>query len=724
MEILNTLNLTQISGGTKLKQGDFGSVLSYSLADENRQEITSFDTKTAYINLVLDDKILFTTTTQVDISRVTFHIDKALPIGLYYLEIKIDDYVFPSDKDSIILIEEGATAYDLIDLIPNYDVNMTLDGIKSELATKTTQINTLNSQTNAIYTNAISDHAELQTAKDNFSSLDNRLDEQYKSLNTAITNLGNGSPKGSYSSLSALKTAYPTGTSGIYIATDSGHWYYYNAGWNDGGVYQAVSVGDDTVKYSHLTDEVKDSIAESKQIYNIINDLINTQVGQSVSKLYSNNQLVISSSGYGGGIPTFASNKGAMYESYEMIVGNAVASTAFIPIFAIQENSYYNGTSVTKYLCFRELNGNFVVKETYIDNSSQVQVYNVDLITITNTINQHISTDALIKIVNENGKVSLYINNVLALTYDLSQKPGFSFKGGIFLPGFTGNSSVIVAKNIRYYFNNFNVLNNKIKSIIATQSKSGKNENKIAHFSFDDVILVFNDITTNADVYTSVFENPFLAYLKNMHETYGMTVSLYCFYQDTTFNLSQCTNKFASEFTANSNWLKFGFHACDANINYTSTTADKAKSDYDKVIAELFRITGSLECIDRVVRLGNYQGNLASVIAFRDTSCGLKGLLTSTDVRTNYYLSDADNTYIYNHDRLYDAVNYMTFIKTSSLGSNWADFNKLSFANERENLETFLHEKDLTSGMKTYIENFCIFANQNKYEFNFMMNKI
>ena len=144
MEFFNSLNLTQIKGGTKLKQGDLGSVLSYSLTDENGQEITSFDNKTAYINLVLDDKIWFTTTTKVDISRVTFRIDKAIPIGLYYLEIKIDDYIFPSDRDSIILIEEGSTPYDLKELVPNYDVNMTLKGILSDLSQKGIDITDLN----------------------------------------------------------------------------------------------------------------------------------------------------------------------------------------------------------------------------------------------------------------------------------------------------------------------------------------------------------------------------------------------------------------------------------------------------------------------------------------------------------------------------------------------------------------------------------------------------
>lgn len=177
MEFFNSLNLTQIKGGTKLKQGDLGSVLSYSLTDENGQEITSFDNKTAYINLVLDDKIWFTTTTLVDISRVTFRIDKAIPIGLYYLEIKIDDYIFPSDRDSIILIEEGSTPYDLKELVPNYDINMTLKGILSDLSQKGIDINDLKTKMSAIYNNALANHAEITAARGTHPNLRSRLDE-------------------------------------------------------------------------------------------------------------------------------------------------------------------------------------------------------------------------------------------------------------------------------------------------------------------------------------------------------------------------------------------------------------------------------------------------------------------------------------------------------------------------------------------------------------------
>lgn len=49
-----------------------------------------------------------------------------------------------------------------------------------------------------------------------------------------------GSPKGVYASLSALQTAFPSGASGVYLTSDTGHWYYWNgSAWTDGGVYQS-----------------------------------------------------------------------------------------------------------------------------------------------------------------------------------------------------------------------------------------------------------------------------------------------------------------------------------------------------------------------------------------------------------------------------------------------------------------------------------------------------
>lgn len=172
MFYFNTLNLKQISGGNQVKQGDFGSTFTYKLANEKNRELNAFDQKTAYVNLVLDNNIIFSTTVIVDDSTVTFNIDKAIPTGLYFLEIKIDSYIFPSDRQTIILVTAGAVAYDLKELVPNYDTNMTITGILSDLSQKGIDITNLRSKI---------DEVQLETTAQLAKTI--RLDESNLSLN-------------------------------------------------------------------------------------------------------------------------------------------------------------------------------------------------------------------------------------------------------------------------------------------------------------------------------------------------------------------------------------------------------------------------------------------------------------------------------------------------------------------------------------------------------------
>ena len=170
MFYFNTLNLNQISGGNQVKQGDFGSTFTYKLANEKNRELNAFDQKTAYVNLALDNNIVFTTTVIVDDSTVTFNIDKAIPTGLYFLEIKIDSYIFPSDRQTIILVTAGSVAYDLKELVPNYDTNMTITGILSDLSQKGIDISDLNQRIG----NA---NAELIASRNGKSNLKTRIDD-------------------------------------------------------------------------------------------------------------------------------------------------------------------------------------------------------------------------------------------------------------------------------------------------------------------------------------------------------------------------------------------------------------------------------------------------------------------------------------------------------------------------------------------------------------------
>lgn len=67
-------------------------------------------------------------------------------------------------------------------------------------------------------------------------------------VETAIANMGSASPKGTYATLSALRTAYPNGTTGIYVVTDDGKWYYWSgSAWTAGGQYQSTGIPDKSI---------------------------------------------------------------------------------------------------------------------------------------------------------------------------------------------------------------------------------------------------------------------------------------------------------------------------------------------------------------------------------------------------------------------------------------------------------------------------------------------
>ena len=89
---------------------------------------------------------------------------------------------------------------------------------------------------------------EVAQARGVYDTLGNRLND----MTNRIGGIAEGSPKGAYPNLAALQAAKPNGDSGIYVTSDNGHWYYYNNGWKDGGVYQtSMNLNQTTDKVLH-----------------------------------------------------------------------------------------------------------------------------------------------------------------------------------------------------------------------------------------------------------------------------------------------------------------------------------------------------------------------------------------------------------------------------------------------------------------------------------------
>ena len=257
------------------------------------------------------------------------------------------------------------------------------------------------------------------------------------------------------------------------------------------------------------------------------------------------------------------------------------------------------------------------------------------------------------------------------------------------------------------------------------------NANKYVHFSLDDCTF-WADLIINENTYTSCFDNSVLARLKTFHDTYGHCYTLNCFIvatvSDVEYSIANVPSKFASEFAANKDWLRFAFHGTTTDETFGSTDAATLLGYYNTFVTAIHTMTGTYECIDKVTRLSSYTGSLSNITALRDAKCGITGLLTndrdvSLSVGTSYYLSSAQNNYMHTHDVMFDGTNLLWFFRTqrrlendtiepSALASlNWANFTPI--------LEIFWHETTGWAGnyaFTTWLKPWFDYLKENGYQ--------
>jgi hypothetical protein len=217
-------------------------------------------------------------------------------------------------------------------------------------------------------------------------------------------------------------------------------------------------------------------------------------------------------------------------------------------------------------------------------------------------------------------------------------------------------------------------LSAKVDAIGAADGGDQTRRGSYIHLSVDDVTLCLADIKANATSYSTIFQSAFLGGLKALHETYGATVSLYC-YADAVEGLP---TKFRDELFATSQWLKFGIHSESAAHTFETETAANAAAIYNTFTANICSFAGSVSAIDRIPRLHEYHGSLEALTSMRDCSCGLLGALTpeaanpdpSLTNRAAYYLGEAPRQWIQTHNKLFDIDNGLIFYSTA-IRTDW-----------------------------------------------------
>jgi len=112
--------------------------------------------------------------------------------------------------------------------------------------------------------------------------------------------------------------------------------------------------------------------------------------------------------------------------------------------------------------------------------------------------------------------------------------------------------------------------------------------------SIDDNIQWLKDIALHDPPYRSIFENPFLAFWREMHEKYGVRVHFNIYYEMAGFTLAQMPDRYRSEWQANADWIRLTFHARsnDPDRPYLHSSANQIRNDYRLVTREIERFAG------------------------------------------------------------------------------------------------------------------------------------
>jgi hypothetical protein len=219
------------------------------------------------------------------------------------------------------------------------------------------------------------------------------------------------------------------------------------------------------------------------------------------------------------------------------------------------------------------------------------------------------------------------------------------------------------------YENRLNAKNTK------TGEETGINvfllKNFAGHYrlSIDDNIWFLRDIQENKDRYRSLFDNPYLGFLKQVNAEFGTKIHLNLFYQTEGFNLTDFTDQYKPEWKANADWLRLSFHAYQEfpDMPYVNAGYDEVKRDCELVIGEIRRFAG--EGVMRSVTTIHWgEATVEGARAMRDA--GYTGQLGYFNVDDNlpsasYYLTEPQRRHLKKRFVWRDTAEDITFVRTS-----------------------------------------------------------
>ena len=122
------------------------------------------------------------------------------------------------------------------------------------------------------------------------------------------------------------------------------------------------------------------------------------------------------------------------------------------------------------------------------------------------------------------------------------------------------------------------------------------------HFSVDDVCLALVEGSRRED---GLLSHPFFEFLNELHDSYGIFVDLYCFWECTSagqrLDLAGAAPHTAGSLAGQA-WMRFGPHGLDPDTPPYAQEPQAQREVFDRILGELARIAGRESC-SRWVRL-------------------------------------------------------------------------------------------------------------------------
>lgn len=257
---LSTTEPNNYVGLIKLRQGDVASQSIQATITANGQ-LFNFDYLAVFFNAVLPNgNVVRDKVTEVDYINSKFNyivadsfLQEVASVSAWF-SFESGDKTVDSTKNFKYIVEagwqscitQGNYIYELSEIQREIEEIISNKDFSSLL----NKIGLL--ETNISYLDNIKVNKDEMNVK---IRLLNDLKADKTFVDAQFASIVSGSPKGTFATLTALQSAYPNGTEGVFLVLENGHWYYYASGWKDGGVYQGKGVSDNSVKFSSIDEK-------------------------------------------------------------------------------------------------------------------------------------------------------------------------------------------------------------------------------------------------------------------------------------------------------------------------------------------------------------------------------------------------------------------------------------------------------------------------------------